>query len=171
MNREQKENEVAILKDKLSKANNLIITDHTGINVADISILRRKLKDGGGELRVSKNTLLRLAIKDTDLEGLQKHFDGPTSVVFGYDDPATPAKIIYESIKETEKPVFKSYLYEGQEYGFDFLKRIAELPSKEQVLAGLVGTVDGVISNFISLLESATRDLIGTIDALAENKK
>lgn len=171
MNKEQKRNEVAILKDKLSRANNLIIADHSGINVADISLLRRKLKESGGELRVSKNTLLKLATKETELEILQKHFEGPTSVVFGYDDPSAPAKIVYDSIKETEKPLFKSYYYEGSEYGFDFLKRIAELPGRDQVIAGLIGTLDGTISNFISLLDSAAREFIGTLDALAESKK
>ena len=171
MNKEQKRNEVAILKDKLAKANNIIITDHTGINVADITVLRRKLRGSGGEFRVAKNTLLKLAIKDTNLEGLQKHFEGPTSVVLGYDDPAMPAKIIYGAIKENEKPIFKSYFYEGNEYGFDFLKRIAELPSRDLVIAGLIGTLDGVISNFIGLLDAATRDFIGTVDALAEKRK
>lgn len=171
MNKEQKQNEVAALKDMLARANNIIITNHTGINVADITMLRRKLKGAGGEFRVAKNTLLKLAVKDTNLEILEKHFEGPTSVVFGYDDPATPAKIIYDSIKETEKPLFKSYYFDGKEYNLDFLKRIAELPSREQVIAGLIGSIDGVIANFISLLDSASRDFIGTLDALAEKRK
>jgi len=171
MNKEQKANEVAILKDKLTRANNIIVTDHTGINVADITTLRRKLRQSGSEMRVTKNSLLKLAIKDTDLETLQRHFEGPTSVIFGYDDAAPPAKIIYESIKETEKPIFKSYFYAGSEYGYDFMKRIAQLPSREMILAGLIGTLDGVISRFISLLEAATRDFIGTVDALAEKRK
>ncbi len=171
MDKDQKQQEVASLKEKLTKAVNVIITDHTGINVADISVLRGELKGGGAEFRVAKNTLLKLAVKDTDLEALQKHFVGPTSVVLGYDDPTVPVKIVYDSIKKTEKPVFKSLLYEGNEYDFAFFKRLAELPPKDQVLAGLVATLDGVISQFISVVEGATRDLIGTLDALAESKK
>ena len=171
MDKDQKKQEVASLKEKLTKAVNVIITDHTGINVADISVLRRKLKEGGAELRIAKNTFLKLAVKDTDLDVLQKHFEGPTSVVFGYDDPTVPVKIIYDSIKQTERPVFKSLIYEGNEYDFAFLKRLAELPPKEQVLAGLVATLDGIISQFISVIEGATREFIGTLDALAESKK
>ena len=171
MKKEQKIQEIQILKEKLTKAVNLIITDHTGINVADISVLRRKLKDGGAEIRVAKNTLLKLAVADTDLELLNKHFEGPTSIIFGYDDPTVPVKIIFDSIKEFEKPIFKSLIYEGKEYDFSFFKRLAELPSKDQVLAGLIGTLDGAISQFLSVLEGATRDFIGTIDALAESKK
>lgn len=170
MNKEQKEKEVAILKDKLTRVKHLIIADLSGINVADVSVLRRKLKEGNSEIRVSKNTLLRLAVKDTDLQELQEHFEGPTSVVYGYDDPSVPARIIYESIKETEKPKFKSYFYDGAQYGFDFLKRIAQLPSRDVVIAILISTVEGSITQFVSLLEAATREFIGTVDALAESK-
>ena len=170
MNKEQKEKEVAVLKDKLTRAKHLIIADLSGINVTDVSVLRRKLKEGNSEIRVSKNTLLRLAVKDTDLQELQEHFEGPTSVIYGYDDPSVPARIIYESIKETEKPKFKSYFYDGAQYGFDFLKRIAQLPSRDVVIAILISTVEGSITQFVSLLEAATRECIGTVDALAESK-
>ena len=170
MNKEQKEKEVAILKDKLARARHLIIADHSGINVAEVSVLRRKLKEGNSEIRVSKNTLLKLAVKDTDLQELQEHFEGPTSVIYGYDNPSVPAKIICDSIKETEKPKFKSYFYDGAQYGYDFLKQIAQLPSRDVVIAILIGAVEGSITLFISLLEAATREFIGTIDALAESK-
>lgn len=170
MNREQKEKEVAILKDMLARAGHLIVSDHTGINVADISLLRRKLKEGKSEIRVSKNTLFKMALADTELEVLRRHFEGPTSVVFGYDDPAVPARIIYDSIKESEKPRFKSYFYDGAEHDFDFLKRIAELPSRDVVIAMLVGTVQGPIGNFIGLLDSAAREFVGTLEALIKSK-
>ena len=171
MNREQKEKEIAVLKDKLARAKHLIIADHSGINVAEVSALRRKLKEGNSEIRVSKNTLLKLAVKDTDLQELQEHFEGPTSIICGYDDPSVPAKIIYDSIRETEKPKFKSYFYDGTQHGFDFLKRIAQLPSRDIVIAMLISAVEGSITNFIGLLESATREFIGTLDALAESKE
>lgn len=170
MNREQKEKEVAILRDMLSRARHLIVADHSGINVADISLLRRKLKEGDSEIRVSKNTLFKMALADTELEVLQRHFEGPTSVVFGYDDPAVPARIIYDSIKESEKPKFKSYFYDGTERDFEFLKRIAELPSRDMVIAMLVSTVQGPIVNFIGLLESAAREFVGTLEALIKSK-
>lgn len=170
MNKEQKGKEIAVLKDKLTRAKHLIIADLSGINVADVSVLRRKLKEGNSEIRVSKNTLLRLAVKDTDLQELQEHFEGPTSVIYGYDNPSVPARIIYESIKQTEKPKFKSYFYDGAQYGFDFLKRIAQLPSRDVVIAILIGTVESPITQFVSLLEAATREFIGTVEALAESK-
>jgi large subunit ribosomal protein L10 len=170
VNREQKKKEVAILKDMLTRARHLIVSDHSGINVADISLLRRKLKEGNSEIRVSKNTLFKMALAETELAVLQRHFEGPTSVVFGYDDPAVPAKIIYDSIKEIEKPKFKSYFYDGAEHDFDFLKRIAELPPRDIVVAMLVVTVQGPISNLVGLLDSAAREFVGTLEALVKSK-
>ncbi len=170
MDKKQKEQELASLKEKMAKANQIVVADHTGINVADLTQLRRKLKAAKSEFRVSKNTLLKLAVKDGDLKVLDKHFTGPTAIIFGYDDPSVPAKIIYDSIKETEKPRFKAYYLDGQVYGVEVLKKIAELPPKNVVMAMLIGTVQGPISHFIMVLEAATREFIGTLDALADKK-
>ncbi len=171
MNKEQKEKEIAVLKDMFSRSKHIAVTDHSGINVNDMVQLRNRFKEAKSEFRVSKNTFLRRAIKNTDFEALTEHFVGPTSLVFGYDDPMTPAKVLHESIKASEKPKFKSYFYEGQVLGFDALKRIAELPPRDQVLAMLISTVEGPISQFVSLLDGAMAECIGTLDSLAESRK
>jgi large subunit ribosomal protein L10 len=171
LDKNQKEKELASLKEKMTRAKQIMIADHTGINVADITILRRKLKEARSEFRVTKNTLLRLAVKDTNLDVLEKYFNGPTAVVFGYDEPSAPAKIISTSIKEIEKPKFKAYFVDGQVYGQEMLKTMAELPPREVVLAILIATVQGPISQFISVIEAASREFIGTVDALVKSKE
>ena len=171
MDKKQKEQELANLKDMMARAKQVIVADHTGINVADLTILRRKLKDAKSEFRVSKNTLLKLAIKDTNLQILEKHFTGPTAVIFGYDDPTVPAKILYDSIREIEKPRFKAYYSSGNVFGQDTLKKIAELPPRPIVLAILIGTVQGPISHFIMVLEAASREFVGTLEALIKSKE
>ena len=170
MDKKQKEQELASLKEKMAKANQIMIADHTGINVADLTLLRRKLREAKSEFRVTKNTLLKLAIKDSDLKVLDEHFTGPTAIIFGYDDPTVPAKIIYDSIKEKEKPRFKAYYSNGKVYGIETLKKIAELPPKQVVQAILIGTLQGPIVQFIMVLEAASREVIGTLDALAKKK-
>jgi large subunit ribosomal protein L10 len=170
LNKEQKEKEIAVLKEKLARSKHVIVADHTGIDVEKINVFRKKLKEADSELRVAKNTFLKLAVKDTDLEDLAEHFVGPTSLIFGYDEPMAPAKVVRNSIKEIEKPQFKAYYYEGKLHEFDTFKMIADLPPKEQVLAALVSTVEAPISKFISLIDAATSELIGTIDALAESR-
>jgi large subunit ribosomal protein L10 len=171
LNREQKEKEVAVLKDMLSRSRHVTVTDHTGINVNDLTELRRKLKEASSEFRISKNTFLKLAVKDTEFEPLGEQFIGPTSLVFGYDDSMEPAKVLYKSIKDTEKPQFKSYYYESQILDYESLKRVAELPPREQVIAILISTVEGPISQFISLLDGAMAEFIGTLDSLGESRK
>jgi large subunit ribosomal protein L10 len=167
----EKQQELADLKDKLSRAKHMIIADHTGINVADISALRRKLRENKSELRIAKNTLLKLAIKDSQHAALDKFLEGPTAVVFGYDDPGVPAKIIHDAIKENEKPKFKAYFIDGNVYGIEFLKQIAELPPREVVIAGLLGSVQGPITQFIMVIEAASREFVATLDALVKSKE
>jgi large subunit ribosomal protein L10 len=171
LDKKQKQEELASLKEMMARANQIIVTDHTGINVADFTILRRKLKAVKSEIRVSKNTLLKLAAKDTPVESLNKHFAGVTSVVFGYDDPALPAKIINESMKEIEKPKFKAYYMGGNVYGIDTLKKIAELPPRPVVLAMLISTVEGPIVKFIMMLDAAAQEFVGTLEALIKSKE
>lgn len=155
----------------MARAKQIMVADHTGINVADLTILRRKIKEARGEFRVTKNTLLRLAVKDTDLNVLEKHFTGPTAIIFGFDDPMVPARIIYSSIKESEKPKFKAYYLDGQVYGVETLKQIAEMPPREVILATLIATVQGPIAKFISMLDAATQEFIGTLDAFAKKQE
>jgi large subunit ribosomal protein L10 len=171
LNREQKEKEIAVLKDMFSRSRHVAVTDHTGINVNDLTQLRGRLRGLGSELRVAKNTLLRLAVKGTDLEGLGDHFHGPTSVIFGFNDSMETARIINQSIKETEKPAFKSYYFEGQILGYEGLKRIAELPPREHVIATLISVVEAPLRKFIGLLDAAAVEFVGTLDALAESRK
>jgi large subunit ribosomal protein L10 len=170
LDKRQKEQELVDLKEKMAKATQIMVTDHTGINVEDLTQLRRKLKKAKSEFRVSKNTLLRLAAKGTDFAVLDEYFVGPTSIIFGYDDPSVPAKIIYDSIKDNEKPRFKAYYTDGKVFGVETLKKIAELPPRNVVIAMLIGTVQGPISQFIMVLDAATREFIGTLDALAKQK-
>jgi large subunit ribosomal protein L10 len=162
---------VAALKEKLNKAKHIIVTDHTGINVADITVLRRELKKSNAELKIAKNTLFKIAAKEAGLDSLGVHFVGPTSLILGYDDPSVPARIVYELNKKIEKPKIKGYVLESQLLSADDFKKMAQLPPKEQVLAMLVGTINGPIVNFVMTLEAVVRNFIGTIDALAEKRK
>jgi ribosomal protein L10 len=171
MTKDEKIQEIASLKDKIGRARQVMVTDHTGINVEEMTILRRKLRAAKSEMRVSKNTLLKIAVQGSQYEILVKYFDGPTSVIIGYDDPSVPAKIIYDAIKETERPKFKALFLDGQVYGVKDLKAIAELPTKPQAISILISTVEGPIQQFIMVLDAAAREFIGTLDALAEKRK
>lgn len=167
----EKENQVEFLKNKFSQANSVIVADHTGINVNELTALRRDLKKSNAEFRVAKNTLLKLAAKESGLEELSEVLNGPTSMVFGFDDPSVPARIIHEFSKKSEKPKVKAFILENSILSIADYKKIAQLPPKEQVLAILIGAVEGPITNFIMTIDGVTRNFIGLVDELAEKRK
>jgi len=167
----EKENQIALLKEKLTTANSVIVADHTGINVADLTVLRRDLRKSKAEFRVAKNTLLRIAARESNMEDVNQYFIGPTSMIFGFDDPSVPAKIIFEFAKKTDIPKVKAFILDKQLLTAEDYKKIAQLPSKEVVLAMVVGAVNGPILGFVMTLDGVTRKFIGLLDALAEKRK
>jgi len=165
MLRPEKEKVVSQLKDKLAQAKSLFLTDFTGLNVEEMTQLRRNFTEKKVEYKVAKNSLIRLAVQQTGLEGISDHLEGPTGVVFAYDDPAVPAKVLYDFQKKIEKPKVKVFWMEGKLFGEKELERLARLPSREilfgQILMGLnspianlVGTLQGVLINFIGLVDA-----------------
>jgi large subunit ribosomal protein L10 len=167
----EKENQIDLLKERFERANSVIIADHTGINVADITVLRRDLKKANAEFKIAKNTLLRRATKESSVENMAEYFIGPTSIIYGFDDPSVPAKIIYEFSKKSDIPKIKAYFLDNQLLSVDDYKRIAQLPPRNEVLAMVLGAVNGPIVNFIMTIDGVTRNFIGLVDALAESKK
>jgi large subunit ribosomal protein L10 len=168
---EAKKKEVAVLKDKISRANNIIVTDHTGINVGELTGLRRDLKNSNAEFRIAKNTLIKIAVKESGLDNLVEYFVGPTSLIFGYDDPSLPARIIHKFQKDTEKPKVKAYILDSQLLSLEDFKTIAKLPSREELLANLVGSINWPIVEFVMTIEGVIKNLIGLFDALVEKEK
>lgn len=167
----EKEDLVAVLREKITKAESIIIADHTGINVNDLTVLRRDLRNAKAELRVAKNTLLSRAARDAGMAELAKLLAGPTSMIFGFDDPSVPARIILEYQKKTEKPRIRGYVLGRRLLAVEDFMRIAQLPARQQVLAQLIGSMNSPILGFVMTLDGMTRNFIGLVDALAENRK
>ena len=170
MLRPEKEKVVSQLRDKLTQARSLFLTDFTGLNVGEMTQLRRDFKEKDVEYNVAKNSLIRLAIQNTDFEGVSEYLEGPTGLVFGHDEATVPAKVLYEFQKKTEKPKIRVFWMEGKLFGEDELKRLARLPSRKELLAQMLASVDSPMSNFVGTLNAMLRNLIGLIDALQEAK-
>jgi large subunit ribosomal protein L10 len=166
----EKINEVASLKEMMTKSRNIIVADHTGINVEEITALRRELRKSNAELRIAKNTLLKIAAKESGLEIIGEYLTGPTSLIFGYDDPSVPARVVHELQKKTERPKVKGYVLNSQLMGVDVFKKIAQLPTKEVVLAQLVGSLDWPIVEFVMTLDAVVKNFVGVVDAVADQK-
>lgn len=170
MLRPEKERVVDQLKDKLIRVKVLFLTDFTGLNVGEITELRRNFREKSVEYNVAKNSLIRLAIQKTDLEGVSEYLEGPTGLVFGYDEPTAAAKVLYDFQKKTEKPKIKAFWMEGKLFGEDELKRLARLPSRTELLGQILMSLNSPVTNLVSTLQGVLRNFIGLIDALQKTK-
>jgi large subunit ribosomal protein L10 len=166
----EKEKTVNELKEKFSETKSVFLTDFRGLNVEEMSKLRRELKKGGAEYRVTKNTLIRMAAQQSGLEAIADYLKGPTGLVLSYQDPVTPAKILYEIRQKTEKPKIKAIWMEGRLLDENYLKRIATLPPREVIIAQILSGLNAPLSNFIGTIQGMLRNFVGVIEAIKEAK-
>src|SRR5699024_11192595 len=102
------------IKEKIEKAQSVVLVDYRGLNVSELTELRKKYREAGVEYKVYKNTMMRFAFKDSGLEELNEYLKGPSAVAFGYEDPVSPAKISAEFAKDNEKLEIKAGIVDGK---------------------------------------------------------
>ena len=169
MKRAEKEQLVAELSTKLSKAQSLYYTDFTGLNVKRMTELRRRLKKAGVEYVVIKNTLALRAVNESGLVG--EPLKGPTGLVVG-QDPVSAARILTDFAKEFEdKPHVKGGLLAGKKIDNAQLKRLASLPSREQMLADLGAGMQSPMAAFVGALNGLLYMFVGAVDALKSQRE
>ncbi len=161
---------VAQYKKLFEESSSIFVTDYQGLNVADITELRKKLRENKHKFLIGKNTLFTIAAKGT-LEGIEEYFSGPTALVFTDEDPADAAKILNDSFKDKDLPKMKAFFLDNEKFEGAEIGRLADLPSKEQLYSQVVAAVEAPFSELIRSLDAMYQELIGTIDALAEKKK
>jgi large subunit ribosomal protein L10 len=143
-----------------------IVADYRGLSVADMAELRQKLREHGAELVVAKNTLLRLAARDTGLENLEAYLEGPTAVTFAYDDPSKVAKVLVDYAKVPNTPfTVRGGVFGGQPLPAEGLEQITKLPTREEVLSQVLGGLTAPVSQFVGLLDQPAVGLVGVLDA------
>lgn len=171
MLRSEKVEKVAQIKELFENSGAYFITDYQGLNVANMTVLRKELRESNVRYLIAKNTLFNLAAKDAGIEGLDEYFVGPTAVAFVNDDPSVAAKILHESYKKTELPRFKVFMVEGQLHQADEVKALAELPPRDVLLSMVVAAVEAPLTELVGTLDGFFRELVGVVDALEEKKK
>ena len=156
----QKQKILDELKEKIAKQKVMIFADFTGLKVKDLSNLRKKIKAADGEIKVAKKTLLGLAVKGAGLEFEAKKIKGEIALVFGYKDEISLTKIIYQFAEANPNlKILGGFLENQFRTAQDFIT-LAQLPAKEELLAGLVRSVSAPISNFINVLQGNIKGLI-----------
>jgi large subunit ribosomal protein L10 len=162
----QKAELVTSLASRLKRSPTIYVTDFTGLDVAQITQLRRKLRAAGAEYAVVKNTLVRRALAAAQVTGIDGHLDGPTALVLGGADPVASAKVLADFAKEHEKPAIKAGLVEGKTVSPAEVKHLAALPSKPELLAQLAGSLQGPLAGFVGMLNGLMWNMLGALEAL-----
>lgn len=160
------------LKDKLSKAKTVIFADYLGLSADKINELRSKMKENDTEVSVAKNTLVKIALKDNNLEdkSLEEDLKGPTATFFGYGDPISPIKALVEFAKDYELPKIKSALVDGVYTNASQVEVLSTLPSKEELLAKVVGGLKSPISGIVNTFGGVQRKFVYAINAIKDKK-
>ena len=158
------------LTDKLSRAKSIYFTDYLGLNVSDVTILRKKFFDSNVEYLVVKNTLLKIASDKNKISLGDELFSGSTAIAISYDEPVIAAKVIKGFLKDHDLPSIKGVLFEGSYLPASEFEKIANLPSKEESLTKIIITLKSPVQSIVNLLNSPMVKLVNVLNGLKEAK-
>ena len=171
LTRSQKEALVEQLNEKFSRAVSVTLVDFPGLTVSQANELRAKLRDVQGELKVSKNTLFRIAIKGTESEPLLDAFEGPNAAVFAYEDPVQVAKVLMDFAKDNEVLKIKSGILNGKLMDANGIEALSKLPTREVLLAQMLSVLVATPTNLVQVLSGIPRKLLYALRAVEEKKQ
>jgi large subunit ribosomal protein L10 len=168
--RVEKVSQVEDLEKRLRSSSVVILTDYRGLTVGEIGALRGRLREASLEYRVAKNTLLSLAAERAGINGLTPFLSGPTAVVFGRDDPGLPARLLQDFIRQYRKLEIKGGVVAGEPLDARAMQALAALPSRAELLARVVGTIQGPLRGLVFVLSAPSRGLVTALDALRSQR-
>lgn len=170
MNRTEKEQVVQKLAKRLAETDAVFLADYRGINVDQATRLRRELTQAGIEYRVVKNNLIKLAAKGTSAEPLQAFCAGPTAIALAGADPVAPAKILSKFAKDVQAFELKAGVLGGRLLSVADINALADLPSREELLAKVLASMNAPASNFVGTLAAIPRSLVQVLNAIGQSK-
>nr|WP_321256226.1 50S ribosomal protein L10 [uncultured Pseudodesulfovibrio sp.] len=171
MKRQEKAQIIEQLHEKASRASIAVVTDFKGLSVEEMTILRAKCFEVGVDYQVVKNTLARLALKDTEHGELSEHMKENCAVALGYDDPVALAKALADFGKENKKFSMRFGTLEGQFLDSDGVKELSKMPSKPELLSSVLGTMQAVPRNFVCLFANIERKFLYALTAIKDQKE
>lgn len=169
-NFEAKKQVVEDIKQKIQDSKSVVFVKFSGLSVAEDTELRREFRKNNVEYKVLKNTLVKRAFNDLGVTDFDDDLNGPTSVAFGADETGA-AKVIIGAVKKYENKVsVKSAYVDGGKVNVDGVKALAAMPSKEELIAKMLGSLQAPITNFVGVLSAMPRSLVIALNAIAEKK-
>ena len=171
MNKNEKAELIAEAKELLQKATAVYLTDYSNINVADISEIRNQFRKDGVSYKVFKNTLFKRALVELGkFEKLADHLEGMTGFAFASTNPVAPAKIIKKYNDTSKKFPLKGCYIETQYFDGSKLAEIAELPTKDELIAGILGSLNSPVSGIDGSIATVIRELVSVVDEVSKKK-
>ncbi len=171
MNRDDKVDRVRELNETFSRAKFVVVADYRGLKVTELEKLRSELRQNQAQVLIAKNTLLKLAVKDTEYEGLSDSFSGTTAVTFSFEEPVATAKVLTDFAKEFDALQIRHAVMDGKILSPAEVESIAKLPSREQLLGQLCGVLSAVPTNFVRVLNGVAGNLVYALQAIKEQKE
>ena len=141
------------IKEALDGAQAAVVVDYRGLTVEQDTALRKQLREAGVVYKVYKNTMINLAVKGTEFEALVPHLEGPTAIAISKEDATAPARILYNFAKTAEALELKAGVVDGAYYDTDGIKVIATIPSRNELLSKLLGSIQSPVTNFARVIK------------------
>lgn len=171
MNRSDKEAIVAEVAERAARATAMYFADFTGLTVEEATELRREFRKAGVEYRVVKNTLAKKALERvTGYDRVFEKLVGPTGIAFSYNDAVAPAKIIKKFNDKSGKLKLKAAILEKQVFDGSRLDELSKLPTRAELMAGVLGIIQAPMSGIVGAIGAVMRDLVNVIDAIEKKK-
>jgi len=171
MNKNEKAEIISQIKEMIENSSAVYLTDYTGINVADINAIRNNFRKEDVQYKVMKNTLFKRAMDETGkYSKLADHLVGMTGFAFASSNPVAPAKIIKKYFDDKQKLALKACYIEDQFYSGDQLNLLANLPTKKEIVAGILGSLNAPVSGVVGAINAVMRDLVSVIDEISKKQ-
>jgi large subunit ribosomal protein L10 len=171
MNRNEKSEIISEIKELLESSTAIYLTDFGGINVEDVSELRNQFRNEGVRYKVFKNTLVKRALDEAGkYEKIADHLTGMTGFAFASSNPLAPAKIINKYFSDKEKLSLKACYVEGEYFDGTQLKTLATLPTKNELIAGILSSISSPISGIAGAINAVVRDLVNVVDQISKRQ-
>ena len=171
MNRAEKTENLEQLTDRFGRAPIAVVTEYRGLNVAEITELRRGIREAGGEYLVSKNTLARLALKESGNTAVNDLLVGPTAIAFGYADAVALAKAVHKFGEDHDALVIKGGLMDGEMLEAGQVAQLAKMPGRDELRAKLLALLTTPATNLVRLLQTPAQQLAQVLQARASQSE
>lgn len=165
MNRQEKEEFVALLREELGAARSVILASSLGIGANKMNDLRAKVRANQAQYRIVKNTLAKLAIAGTEMEVLGEHFSGPTALVYSSEDAVAPAKVLVDYQGTNDKLEIRAGFLNGALISVAEVERLSKMPGKDELRSKLLNAMNGVGTKFVRVLNAAPSSLLNVLTA------